>query len=137
MGELDYWDRLQELSMYSQERRRERYQIIFIWILCQGLVSGYKLPFYVHERRGLLVSVPPFSQNSPAAVRRARESSLQVKGARLFNLLPKEIRGLSDVSVGTFKTALDTWLNLVPDQPTIPGRQRGAISNSLIDQEKE
>ena len=33
MEGLDYWERLQNLNMYSQERRRERYQIIFIWKL--------------------------------------------------------------------------------------------------------
>ena len=38
MDGLDYWERLQSLRMYSQERRRESYQIIFIWKLSQGLV---------------------------------------------------------------------------------------------------
>ena len=56
MDGLDYWDRLQKLGMYSQERRRERYQIIFIWKLSQGLVSGYTLTFQQHARRGRLES---------------------------------------------------------------------------------
>ena len=30
---------------YSQERRRDRYQLIFIWKISQGLVSGYDIPF--------------------------------------------------------------------------------------------
>ena len=29
MADLDYWERLSQLGMYSQERRRERYMIIF------------------------------------------------------------------------------------------------------------
>ena len=28
---LNYWEKLQELRLYSQERRRERYMVIFLW----------------------------------------------------------------------------------------------------------
>ena len=37
---LNYWEKLSELHLYSQERRRERYQVIFIWKINQGMVSG-------------------------------------------------------------------------------------------------
>ena len=90
MDGLDYWERLEKLGMYSQERRRERYQILFIWKLSQGLVTGYHLTFQRNVRRGLLVAVPPMANKSPTSVRRARESSLKVKGARLFNLVPRD-----------------------------------------------
>ena len=53
---------------------------------------------------------------------------------KLFNLLPREIRGMDGVSVEKFKSGLDDWLSSVPDQPTIPGRQRASQTNSLIDQ---
>ena len=122
------------LRMYSQERRRERYQIIFIWKLSQGLVGGYSLPFQHSDRRGRTVLVPQIVLESAAAVKKARESSLKVKGARLYNLLPKELRDMQGVTVDTFKTSLDSWLSQVPDQPTIAGRQRAAATNSLIDQ---
>ena len=131
---LDYWERLSMLRMYSQERRRERYQIIFIWKLSQGLVGGYSLPFQHSDRRGRTVLVPQIVLESAAAVKKARESSLKVKGARLYNLLPKELRDMQGVTVDTFKTSLDSWLSQVPDQPTIAGRQRAAATNSLIDQ---
>ena len=134
MEGLDYWERLAKLGMYSQERRRERYQIIFIWKLSQGLVQGYNLPFQQNERRGLLVTVPPMAANSPSTVMKAREASLQVKGARLFNLIPRDLRDKKNVTVDVFKSGLDAWLSTIPDQPTSPGRQRAAITNSLIDQ---
>ena len=70
---------------------------------------------------------------SAVTLRKARESSLQVK-ARLFNLVPKDIRDLKGVTVDTFKVGLDAWVSTVPDQPTIPGRQRAALTNTLIDQ---
>jgi hypothetical protein len=65
--------------MYSQEKRRERYQMIIIWKLSQGLVSGYSFPFQNNARRGTHVLVPPFATNSPSSVKKAREASLQVK----------------------------------------------------------
>ena len=42
---LNYWEKLKELKLYSQERRRERYQVIFLWKISQGLVSGYDVNF--------------------------------------------------------------------------------------------
>ena len=69
-----------------------------------------------------------------SSVRRAREASLSVKGARIFNLLPIWIRTLNGVSVDNFKSELDKFLAGVPDQPTCAGRQRAATTNSLLDQ---
>ena len=40
MEGLGYWERLGVLNMYSQERKRERYQIICIWKGSQQLVNG-------------------------------------------------------------------------------------------------
>ena len=120
--------------MYSQERRRERYQIIFIWKVLQGWVQGYSVRAVQSPRRVRLVEIHPYQRQAPGAVRRARESSLSVKGARLFNLLPRDLRDTYTGSVEQFKTKLDGWLALVPDQPTIQGRQRAALTNSLVDQ---
>ena len=131
---LDYWDRLKYLHMYSQERRRERYQIIFIWKILQGYVQGYSLTSANHPRHGRTIQVSKYRTSAPASVRRAREASLSVKGAQLFNLLPREIRDISTGSVDSFKSRLDDWLESMPDQPTVPGRQRAATTNSLIDQ---
>ena len=77
------------------------------------------------------MQLAPLNNASPSAVKRAREASLQVKGAKLFNCIP---RGLRDTFSGTaeqFKAGLDKWL---ADQPTIPGRQRADVTNSLLDQ---
>ena len=120
--------------VYTPKRRRERYQIIFLWKVAQGLVQGYPATFAQNERRGRLMQLAPLNNASPSAVKRAREASLQVKGAKLFNCIP---RGLRDTFTGTaeqFKAGLDKWLADIPDQPTIPGRQRAATTNSLLDQ---
>ena len=76
MEELDYWDRLASLRMYSQERRRERYSIIFIWKIAQQLVQGYSISFSASPRRGRLADVHALPLHAVPAVRKAREGSL-------------------------------------------------------------
>ena len=75
-----------------------------------------------------------FTSSGPATVRRAREASLASKGAKIFNLLPAYIRNINSENVETFKKELDSFLSLVPDQPTIPGHPRAAETNSLLHQ---
>ena len=132
---LDYWERLEKMKMNSQERRRERYMVIFLWKLSQGLAKGYSVNFSsIHERRGRTIEPCKVARSSPAAVRNARESSLGVKGAKVFNLLPLSLRNLNSNHVDTFKSNLDAFLNDVPDQPTVSGRVRAAETNSLLHQ---
>ena len=134
MEDLDYWDRLQALHLYSLERRRERYQIIFLWKVAQGLVQGYSASFSSSDRRGRHMQVAPMCSRATAAVKNAKESSLQVRGARLFNCIPRVLRDINTGTPEQFKFELDLWLSTIPDQPTVPGRQRAAASNSLLDQ---
>ena len=72
-------------------------------------------------------------------MRKARQASLGVKGANIFNLLPKDIRNLNVKSstadkVQDFKSKLDNFLSNIPDQPTLPGFGRAAETNSLLHQ---
>ena len=133
---LSYWDKLQRLQIYSQERRRERYQVIFIWKICQGLVSGYEIPFTERNSRTGRLAIPAqvSRQGVPASVRNAKENSLRVRGARLFNLLPSVLRNANHGDVLMFKNNLDHYLGDIPDQPTTRGLGRAAETNSLIHQ---
>ena len=133
---LNHWERLHLLHLYSQERRRERYVVIFLWKIAEGLVKGYNINFSESDngRRGRMALPKPYIRTAPAGVRRARESSLGVKGCRLFNLIPAELRSMTGCSVNTFKKYLDEFLATVPDQPTVPGLTRAACTNSMIDQ---
>ena len=130
----NYWERLQDLKLTSQERRRERYQVIFIWKLSQNLIKGYNLEFKSDNRRGRLAIEKSSNQRCPTSVRNARLSSLAVKGVRIFNMMPKELRDINSSKVETFKAGLDEYLSKVPDQPTIPDSGRAASSNSLLHQ---
>ena len=133
---LNYWEQLSELHLYSQERRRERYQLIFLWKISQGMVSGYDLQFSseLGSRRGRTIIPKPVVRAAPSIVRNAREGSLGVRGARLFNLLPENIRSLNTDHVDLFKNHLDVFLSSIPDQPTVTGLGRSAESNSLLHQ---
>ena len=73
LKDIDHWERLQVLHLYSQERRREIYQIIFIWKVLQGLVKGYTIKTMQLQspRRGRLVEVSPYQSQAPVAIRRA------------------------------------------------------------------
>ena len=130
----NYWERLQDLKLTSQERRRERYQVIFIWKLSQNLIKGYNLEFKTDNRRGRLAIEKSSNQHCPTSVKNARRSSLAVKGVRIFNMLPKELRDINSSKVETFKAGLDDYLSKVPDQPTISDSGRAASSNSLLHQ---
>ena len=133
LDQSDYWGKLELLRLYSQERRRERYMVCFLWKLSRGLISGYHLKWQRSDRRGLYAVPAPLARGAPAAVRRARERSLAVRGARIFNLLPASLRN-EDGNFELFKNHLDIFLSGVPDQPTMPGLARAAPTNSLLDQ---
>ena len=131
---LNYWKVLSHLRVYSQERRRERYQICFLWKQSQGLVEGYSFSWQWHDRRGRLAIPTNIPRSAPSKVRQARERSLGVHGPRLFNLLPNHLRNENSGDFALFKNHLDIFLGTVPDQPTTPGLVRAAMSNSLLDQ---
>ena len=87
--------------MNSQERRLERYRIIYTWKILQGISPNCGLEVNKNERRGREIKVP-ILRGKPA-VRKLREQSFQYNGPKLFNSLPKCLRGISKVSVGNSK----------------------------------
>ena len=99
-----------------------------------GLAKGYTMDFSHSPRRGWSAIPKPVNMSAPASVKKAREVSLAVKGAALFNLCPRGLRDMASDHQDRFKENLDAWLHEIQDQPTIPGCQRAAKSNSLLDQ---
>ena len=113
---LSYWEKLEELHLFSQERRRERYMIIFLWKISQGLVSGFDVNFTSSGlRRGRLIIPNVINMGAPTAVRNARAQSLGVRGAKIFNLLPEAIRTMNTEHIDYFKNHLDVFLATIPD----------------------
>ena len=109
--------------------------ITFLWKISQGMVKDYTIQFTdTHGRRGRTALPNNVVMSSSSLVKKARESSVGVKGARIFNLLPAEIRNIEADNVDKFKKSLDDFLCQVPDQPTIAGLGRAAETNSLLHQ---
>ena len=135
LQECSYWDRLKSLQMFSQERRRERYQIILVWKISQGLVSGYTMEFSNCANRTGRKAIPAaVNMRTTAVIRNARASTFAVKGAQLFNLMPLNLRNSNHGDIPMFKNHLDIYLWSIPDQPTTRGLARNAKTNSLLDQ---
>ena len=133
----DYWKRLQKYNLYSLERRRERYRIIYVWKILEELVPNLTDRSQVvakHSPRfGRMCVIPTVSTSSKNKLQRLREGSFCVKGPRLFNSLPSHLRNMTGVSHLDFKKELDKFLRTVADEPLVCGytAQRRAESNSL------
>jgi len=125
----DYPSRLKELKIYSLQRRRERYMIIYVYKIVIQLIENPGLVITYNPRTKIMVQ--PKSCNQAAAwVRKARSSSFFHQGPRLYNALPATLKELEDINepsskhVDKFKMKLDTYLESIRDEP-------GTISNSL------
>ena len=70
-----------------------------------GLVDGYLLTVSDHGIDGRICRVKTISRTAQAQVRRVMDSSLEVKGAKLFKMLLLEIRNISSGKVNVFKRA--------------------------------
>ena len=85
---LNYWERLKVLRLYSQERRRERYRIIYVWKIFENLAPSIARGensgmLKLHERNGRTMSLPEVNNKVPGAIKQMRGSTLTVHGANL------------------------------------------------------
>ena len=134
----NYWDRLKDLNLYSLERRRERYIIIYMYKFIIGFIT---LPTFEIDMGGRGIKVQrKFNQAAPKKVRNLRKNSFFYRGPQLYNLLPISLRQPENITipaqtnVNQFKKKLDEFLATIPDQPTAAGLVREAETNSLIHQ---
>ena len=130
------------MKIYSQQRRLERYRILYVWKILNKMAPNCGIEEISSERRGRECRVPP--TKGKMGVKGLREQSFQVHGPQLFNALPKDIRNLQKISLDDFKSKLDQYLMTIPDQPKIgelvPSTCDQVLakpSNSIIDQARE
>ena len=117
--------------------------IIYVWRILESQVPNISHRHSAngaiiaknHPRRGRLCIIPPIRSQSSRRVKQLREASLPVRGQRLFNILPQNLRNMTGCSTDVFKRALDLYLRQVPDEPQIQGytAYRRAETNSLLD----
>ncbi|KAL5255606.1 hypothetical protein ACHWQZ_G010992 [Mnemiopsis leidyi] len=129
--DTNYWDRLKELNLCSLQRRRERYMIIHVWKILQGICpNDIGMVFRNNPRLGIKIVLPSLSKKASALAMSYYDSSFSVRAGMLWNLLPREVNTLSDLN--TFKISLGTFMDNIPDTPPTPG-YTAKNSNSMID----
>ena len=138
MTELNYWDRLKKLKLYSLERRRERYCIIYVWKILHNMAPNFtcdKVQEYTDDRRGLLCRVPSLIRRATQRLKTIRDGTFGIQGPKLFNCLPRELRARGDTEdpelLEKFKRKLDKFLATIPDEPRLPSYPSAQRSNSI------
>lgn len=131
---LDYWGRLRELNLYSLERRRERYAILYIFKILTGkVINNLNIQFIDHQRRGRLCHIKRTHPRASTRIKTLKENSFAARGPYLFNALPRHMRDSTENTLENFKKQLDKFLQSIPDQPKLPHYHLSAASNSITD----
>ena len=116
---MNYWDRLKKLSLYSLQRRRERFAIILMWKIEKGLIpNSLDIQFRQTPRHGSSC-IRPLGSSKYSSVNSLKFYSFASVGPALYNLLPPIIKGIDGLV--SFKSALDAFLRKIPDTPPTPG----------------
>ena len=106
---LNYWEKLKYLNLYSLERRRERYQIIYTWCVIEGLVPNFnytkmeRVAFthtWIHD---LEEKNKCHFKSVNTKHRNIWKGCISDSGLRLFNNLPKHLRNTTNCSKLSFK----------------------------------
>ena len=147
LRDLPYGDRLRAMNLHSIQRRHERYKIIYIYKIKEGLVPNlpckpsapevsYALTFAPNPRTGCRCDMPkPTQHHNPVDI--PRNSSFAFSAPKLWNCLPRSLSLMTGKSVDFFKAHLDNFLDLFPDEPRVSASglysdpNTGRISNSI------
>ena len=99
------------------------------------MVSEYSIHFSSKYSKTSSKAVPDVvNLSAPASVRNVRTGSLAVKGVKIFNLLPPQLRNSDHGDILMFLNDLDIFLSDIPDESTVQGLTRAALSNRLLAQ---
>ena len=131
LREQNYWMRLKILKIYSLQRRRERQTILYTWKIKNSLVrNDIGLAFESNARRSQQRAILKPLPKVKGYLLSAFEQSFSIRGAKLWNILPTDLK--FETSKNCFISKLDKWLKLFPDEPPIQGHYHRS-KNSLLD----
>ena len=129
---LSYYDRLKGLQLQSLQRRRERYILIHMWKIRQGVCpNDLQISFSEsNQRLGPVAVLPRLPTSSRAKFQTLYDSSFAVVGPKLWNILPATVK--NEETVTSLKAAVYNFCSRFPGTPpvrgyTLPNR------NSLLD----
>ena len=142
MNELNYWERLADLGLYSLQRRRERYDALYVWKVIENKVPNISncstrklnITSSIDSRKGRMCVVHSPLKTAACRVKSMVCNSFPVRAVKTFNVLPREIRNLTGCDIETFKSALDKFLTCIPDEPATSGYYTVAETNRLFHQ---
>ena len=118
--DLNYWERLQKLSLMSLQRRRERFIMLTMWKILHGLTSNdLNIQFHTRPHYGIKAVVPSISRGSSTFHQSLYESSFAVLGPKLWNCVPDHLNCIGGFN--HFKKELTAFLMKVPDTPPVKG----------------
>ena len=120
MTGLSYTERLTVWKLYSLQRRRERYIIIYVWNIWEGLVPNFFPPICTKtsDRRGRTCIS---SHINVGRLGTLEYNSFRWCVIRWFNKLPWFVRNTTVCSIHSFKKQLVSYLSTVPDSPCLLG----------------
>ena len=126
---LDYWERIKHLGIYSLQRRRERYKILYIWKMTNGLVPNpFGIEFRHSGKRGLVASRRLAKPSAPKYVKTLVHDSFSSTAVALFNIVPETVKEQPTLEMA--KAKLDSILTKLPDKP--PTKNYITLDNSLL-----
>ena len=83
------------MSLMSLQRRRERYIILQVWKILNGISpNDIGMKFRETSRKGTIAAIPPLVKGCSQRNQSLYDGSFAVLGARLWNLVPAEIKSL-------------------------------------------
>ena len=125
MSGLSYTERLTVLMMYSLQRRRARYIIIYVWKILECLVPNLFPPICTKtsDRRGRTCIS---SHINVVRMGTLECNSFRWCAIRLFNQFPLFVSNTIVCSIHSFKKQLDSYPYTVSDSLCLPG-----FNNSL------
>ena len=95
--------------MYSQQRRRERYMVIYMWKVLEGLVPNFgNIAHHNHQRHGRLCVLPRVKPSAPARIKTIRYPSLVEiycfsLGEYIFRISLENFKCISSTKLNIFK----------------------------------
>ena len=126
---MSYYERLKALKLMSLQRRRERYSILMMYKIINGITpNDLDLQWTTNDRRGVRVKIPPIPREAKAKYVTLFDNSFRVRAAMLWNTIPAKLT--VKPSMESFKNGLTAYINSLPDRPPIQG---SPSRNSLLD----
>jgi hypothetical protein len=102
----DYCMRLKTLKLYSLERRRERYTVLYMWKIIKGLVPNPGITTRWNPRTGMHINLPIVVVS--CHIQKRRRESVLYQGPRLSDSLLSALRQMEDVNLWGSKENLTT-----------------------------